>query len=164
MPVNPVTSATAAGPSAQVGAITASSTAPTESSSDTWMKMLLAQVRNPNPFGDNDPTAMVGQMAQFQMVSELNEVGKVLKGQAAASQVQTASSLLGRQITYLDAGGNEKTGTVSGLRVTSDGAKVTVGAAEVALSQLRTVTAAATTTGPAPAAGAGTSGTTTAPA
>jgi len=140
MPLSPVTPVTS-GPSTAVGPIAAGPAKPADSASDTWMKLLLAQARNPNPFGENDPTATVAQMAQFQMVSELNELGDLLRGQAASGQVQAATSMLGRTVSWLDSDGSERTGVATGVRVTTDGALVAVGDQEVSLSKLRTVKA-----------------------
>jgi len=139
MPLNPV-SPVSQGPSSNVGPI-AAGTKPTESASDTWMKLLLAQARNPNPFGENDPTATVAQMAQFQMVSELNELGDAVRAQSATGQVQAATGMLGRTVSWLGDDGVERSGVATGVRVTTDGALVTVGTDEVALSKLRTVKA-----------------------
>jgi flagellar basal-body rod modification protein FlgD len=141
MPVSPISATT---PSQTfTGAVPASAPAPNDSVSGTWMKMLLAQVRNPNPFADSDPTATVTQMAQFQMVSEIHELSNLLKAQAQNSSVNTGSGLLGKSVAYLDADGNEQTGVATGLRVTTGGVKLQIGRDEVALSQVRTVTAAA---------------------
>lgn len=142
MPVSPISPST---PSQTfTGAIQAGSAKASSTASDTWMKMLLAEMRNPNPFSDSDPTATVTQMAQFQMVSEVHEVASLLKAQAQTSSVNTGSALLGKQVTYLDADGNEQTGVATGLRVTVDGAKLQIGRDEVALSAVRTVRPTAT--------------------
>lgn len=137
MPVTPITSTT---PSQQyTGAVQAGSAGQANSASDTWMKMLLAEMRNPNPFSDSDPTATVTQMAQFQMVSEIHEVASLLKSQAQTSSVNTGAALLGKPVVYLDDQGVERAGVATGMRVTVDGAKLQIGRDEVALSQVRTV-------------------------
>lgn len=144
MPVSPITISNTTPSQSYTGAVQAGATSPSSGASDTWMKMLLAEMKNPNPFSNSDPTATVTQMAQFQMVSEMHEVAALIKSQSQTSSVNTGSALLGKQVTYLDTQGVERTGIATGLRVTVDGAKLQIGQDEVSLAQVRTVTATAT--------------------
>lgn len=139
MPVTAISSA----PSANAGEVIPSSaaqiTAANKDTNETWMKILVAQLKNPNPFADSDPTASVTQMAQFQMASQLNTVASLMEKSTAATQVQTATAALGHKVTYLDADGREQVGVAEGVRVTSDGALLKIGDKEIAMSSVRMI-------------------------
>lgn len=85
---------------------TTSKTATTTSTStnkveDTFMELLLAELRNQNPMEPMDSSQMVTQMAQMNSLQELQKITASLKGVNQSNQFLTASSLIGKQVTYV---------------------------------------------------------------
>lgn len=131
---------------------TSSSTAatkdPSEIDKDTFLKLLVAQMKYQDPSNPTDPTQFMTQTAQFTMVDKLNQL-------ATLGQQQTATALMGRSIQWTGADGKSQTGTVTGATLGGTPALV-VGAQTVALNTVTSVGAPATTT----TGTSGTSGTT----
>ncbi|MBI9047923.1 MAG: hypothetical protein JEZ00_00770 [Anaerolineaceae bacterium] len=84
-----------------------SSTATTESSTsnnnveDTFMELLLAELRHQNPMEPMDSSQMVTQMAQMNSLQELQKITESLKAVDQSNQFLTASSLIGKKVAYL---------------------------------------------------------------
>lgn len=87
-----------------VNATTKTATTPTRSTNkveDTFMELLLAELRNQNPMEPMDSSQMVTQMAQMNSLQELQKITASLKGVNQSNQFLTASSLIGKQVTYV---------------------------------------------------------------
>jgi flagellar basal-body rod modification protein FlgD len=112
---------------------------------DTFLKLLVAQLKYQDPLNPADSTEFLSQTAQF---SSLEKMGNVADTTSAMVVLQTAfgaSSLVGKGVTYLDADGNEQTGTVDSVRFENNGVVLHIGDAEVALSAIVSVAAPGTT-------------------
>ncbi|MGL5693189.1 MAG: flagellar hook assembly protein FlgD [Peptostreptococcaceae bacterium] len=86
-----------------------------EVNQDIFLKMLVAQMTNQDPFNPQDPTQYVTQLAQFTMLDQTmqtNEGMQILVGLNNAilvnTAMSTASSLIGKnvELTELDADSN----------------------------------------------------------
>ena len=112
-------------------------TAPTTSATnndglgkDTFLKLLVAQLKYQNPMSPADGTQFLAQTAQFTMVEKLNEISQLVKTTAAANEVLEAGSMIGKNVTIATQGGTPAVTTVShiGGNLSNDtplGAKVT---------------------------------------
>nr|WP_288247605.1 flagellar hook capping FlgD N-terminal domain-containing protein [uncultured Romboutsia sp.] len=95
------------------------------SDKDLFLKLLVAQMKNQDPFNSQDPTQYITQLAQFNMLEQtmtLNEnieymIG-LTNGVLANSAVGTASNLIGKDIeAYAPIDGSQSsddTKTISG--------------------------------------------------
>lgn len=138
MPVQPVTT-----PIAQLMAPTTVA-APQRSTSvdrDTFMKLLVAQLKNQDPTNPVEGAEFLAQTAQFTMVEKLEEVAKQNIELLAATRMSSASALVGRQVSYSGADGAETAGIVTAVRITADGPVLKVGATDVAMSDVLGVSA-----------------------
>jgi flagellar basal-body rod modification protein FlgD len=118
---------------------------------DTFLKLLVAQLKYQNPLSPTDPSQFMAQTAQFTMVETLQKISAESSRQRAVTESMTATNLLGRQITYLDDNGLEHTGTVTGTSFGTAGATLHVGTDRVPLDHVAGVsTATPTTTTTAP--------------
>jgi flagellar basal-body rod modification protein FlgD len=81
---------------------------------DTFLKLLITQMKNQNPLNPQDNTAFVAQLAQFsslQGIQNLNATVTSLAGGMQSSQALQASALVGRTVevesktAYLESGG-----------------------------------------------------------
>lgn len=86
---------------------------------DMFLKLLVAQMSNLDPFGENnDPTQYITQMAQFSTLEQLqslnsamNDLATLTNGLLVNSAVSTSSELLGKNAEFLT---NEGKDTVKG--------------------------------------------------
>jgi flagellar basal-body rod modification protein FlgD len=130
--------------------------------SDTFLKLLVAQMRYQNPFSPGDPSAMLGQVATFTQVESLQKLVKSNESASALNQAGMAASFVGKSITGVLASGTV-TGNVASVRFGSDGPTLVLDTGkEVPLTSVSTL--GATTTAPAaPAAPSNTSNSSTTP-
>ncbi|HEY6795713.1 MAG TPA: flagellar hook capping FlgD N-terminal domain-containing protein [Kineosporiaceae bacterium] len=117
---------------------------------DTFLKLLVAQLKYQDPSSPTDPTQFLSQTAQFTMVEKLNQLADLNQKVYDASREQTASSMIGRTVTWTDVSGTRHTGTVSGVSVGAATPNLTVDGATVSLDA---VSAVASATTPASATG-----------
>ena len=127
---------------------------------DTFLKLLVAQLKYQDPTNPTDATQFMSQTAQFTVVEKLDALSALDQKVLDATRAQSAASLIGRQVTYTDYSGTPRTGTVTGTTFGSQNPALTIDGTQVALDS---VTAVGTTAPPATASSgspaSGTSGT-----
>ena len=107
---------------------------------DTFLKLLVAQLKYQDPSNPADSTQFLAQTAQFTQVEKLGEIADML----SAQQLIGASSLVGRTVTYKGADGMDHTGVVTKTKLNGDsGPTLTVGNTDVELSKVTEVQQAA---------------------
>jgi flagellar basal-body rod modification protein FlgD len=103
---------------------------------DTFLKLLVAQLKYQDPSNPADSTQFLAQTAQFTQVEKLGEIASMLQSQ----QLIGASSLVGRTVTYQDADGNSLTGVVTRTKLNGDSEPtLVVGNTDVQLSKVTEV-------------------------
>ena len=131
-PLNNVTTPTAPG--------TTTTTSATQGmGKDTFLKLLVAQMKYQNPMSPTDGTQFLAQTAQFSMVEKLEELAKQSTELLSAQQSATATGMLGQTIVATGKDGKDITGIVTGMRITADGPVLKIGNAEVAYSAVKEV-------------------------
>jgi flagellar basal-body rod modification protein FlgD len=108
---------------------------------DTFLKLMVAQLRNQDPMNPTDSSQFLAQTAQFTSLEKLNQVADQSAQAYAAQMAFGASSLAGRTVTYKDGDGAERTGTVASVRFGPSGPRLDVDGAEVTLDQVVTLEA-----------------------
>src|SRR3954463_5399933 len=106
---------------------------------DTFLKLLVAQMKYQNPMSPTDGTQFLAQTAQFSMVEKLEEMAKQSTQLLAAQQSSAATGMLGQSIIASGSDGKDITGIVTGMRITADGPVLKIGNAEVAYSAVKEV-------------------------
>lgn len=139
--------------------------------SDTFLKLLVAQMKYQNPMSPSDPTAMMGQIATYAQVEALNKLQTLQASGNSLAEAQIATSLIGQTVSATDSSGTALTGKVTAARFTDAGpvlvldsgaelsvsavAKVAVaGAADATSSTTAAATPATSSSPAAPAAAA----------
>src|SRR3954463_16478869 len=101
-------------------AAAASSAAPDKSKElgdkDTFLKLLVAQLKYQDPSNPADSTQFLAQTAQFTQVEKLGQIADMMQAQ----QLIGASALVGRTVTYQDANGASQTGVVTTVKLNGD--------------------------------------------
>jgi len=118
---------------------------------DTFLKLLVAQLKYQDPSNPADSTQFLAQTAQFTQVEKLGQIADMMQAQ----QLIGASALVGRSVTYQDANGMTQTGIVTKTKLNGDSEPtLVVGNTDVQLSKVTEVQAppAAPATPPAAAA------------
>lgn len=116
---------------------------------DTFMKLLVAQLKYQDPSNPADSTQFLAQTAQFTQVEKLGQIASMMQGQ----QLIGASALVGRTVTYQDGDGNTFSGVVTKTKLNGDSEPtLVVGNTDVQLSKVtevqQTGTAATAATAP----------------
>lgn len=97
----------------------------------SFLKLLVAEMRNQDPTEPMDSTQYVAQLAAFSQVEQSIQVNSKLAQILQSTAVTQADSLLGRTITSADGG---TTGVVTQVKLFNDGmVAVLEGGAEVAV-------------------------------
>ena len=110
---------------------------------DTFLKLLVAQLKYQNPLSPSDPSQFMAQTAQFSMVEKLEQMSTATNELLAAERSRAATGLLGNQITWED-GGTQQTGVVTGVRMGADGPTLEIGDTDVPYASVTKVTPAPT--------------------
>jgi flagellar basal-body rod modification protein FlgD len=85
---------------------------------DTFLKLLIAQMKNQDPTQPMDPTEQVAQLATFSQVEQTIQTNKNLERLLTSSALSQADAVIGRTLTSAD---GSITGTVEQVRLNSDG-------------------------------------------
>jgi len=121
------------------GTATSSATGSTSDNAvnkDTFLKLLVAQLKYQDPLKPTDPQSFMSQTAQFTQVEKLEELTAAITSSARTSSVMTGAGLLGRTVTFALPNGTTATGIVSSASPTADGVKLKVGNYETTLDQI----------------------------
>jgi flagellar basal-body rod modification protein FlgD len=103
---------------------------------DTFLKLLVAQLKYQDPSNPADSTQFLAQTAQFTQVQKLGQIADMMQAQ----QLIGASALVGRTVTYQDANGTPQTGVVTKTKLNGDSEPtLVVGNTDVALSKVTEV-------------------------
>jgi flagellar basal-body rod modification protein FlgD len=109
------------------------------SDKDTFLKLLVAQLKYQDPSNPADSTQFLAQTAQFTQVEKLSDIAESQASMFAAQQMLSASNLVGRTISYADATGAEVTGVVTSATLGGSDPTLKVGNTEVPLSSVKEV-------------------------
>ncbi|GAA4593823.1 flagellar basal-body rod modification protein FlgD [Actinoplanes octamycinicus] len=100
---------------------------------DTFLKLLVAQLKYQDPSNPADSTQFLAQTAQFTQVEKLEDMISMMKGQ----RMVNASALVGKTVTYMDPLGQMQTGVVSAAKLNGDSEPtLKVGNTDVELSKV----------------------------
>jgi flagellar basal-body rod modification protein FlgD len=93
---------------------------------DTFLKILVAQLKMQDPTKPTDSGQFMAQMAQFSTVEQLTNMAKTNTDAAASAKVDQAVGLLGRSASYVGAEGATVTGVVQHVDITKAGPTLTI--------------------------------------
>lgn len=79
---------------------------------DAFLKLLVAQLKYQDPSSPVDSSQFMAQTAQFTQVEKLDELAKNSATSLALQQGLSASTLVGRSVSWLDTDGTARDGVV----------------------------------------------------
>jgi flagellar basal-body rod modification protein FlgD len=109
---------------------------PDQMGKDTFLKLLVAQMRYQDPSKPVDSSQMIAQTATFTQVEKLEQLATMGATSLVLQEHAAAGAMVGRKVTYTDTTGATVSGLVSSVRLASgkseavaivDGKEVQVG-------------------------------------
>ncbi len=109
---------------------------------DTFLKLMVAQLKYQNPTSPMDSSEFMSQTAQFTTVEKLSELTEKLTESLQNDQLATATGMIGRRVTYAGVSGQDAVSRVSRVRFTPTGPQLVLAdGSEVGLGQVKEVAA-----------------------
>ena len=102
---------------------------------NSFLQLLMAQLKNQDPTNPTDPSQMLNEESQLTQVQTMQNLNTSL---TSSSQLQEASSLIGKTVSVTDPNNAKNTisGTVSGATVNSGISEITMNGTSYALSSI----------------------------
>jgi flagellar basal-body rod modification protein FlgD len=85
---------------------------------NSFLELLVAQLKNQDPTNPSDPTAFVSQLASFSSVEQLVNANSKLDTILTQSELSQAAAVIGRTITSAD---GSISGQIGSVQVSSQG-------------------------------------------
>src|SRR3954470_5390419 len=82
-----------------------SATGASQMDQDTFLKLLVAQLKYQDPLNPADSTEFLSQTAQFSSLEKMSSVADTTSAMVILQTAFGASSLVGKGVTYLDSNG-----------------------------------------------------------
>ncbi|QIK84302.1 flagellar hook assembly protein FlgD [Sanguibacter sp. HDW7] len=112
------------------------STAKNELDGESFLKLLVAQLRYQDPSSPMDTNQMMAQTSQLASVEQLTQLGRTSLESFALQMRATATAFVGQHVSYTDAEGNTRTGYASGVSFAGPVPTVRVGDTDVTLDAI----------------------------
>ena len=106
--------------------------------SETFLNLLVAQMRYQDPSNPANSTDMMAQTAAFSQVEKLEQLVNQNASMLVLQESATAGALVGRRATYTDTTGASVTGTVTSVRRASQKSEAiaVIGGVEVQVGRI----------------------------
>lgn len=132
---------------------------------DTFLKLLVAQLQNQDPTSPMDDSTFITQLAQFNSVEQMISLKAAVTQEANSVQASESVALIGQQVTYSSTpvgGGTSVSnqGTVTGVQILTSGVDLVIGGQNVPLNDVTAVGGATAAAGTASSAQTGDAGST----
>lgn len=92
-----------------------------------FLQLLVAQLQYQDPTNPADTSSFLTQTATLTQVQSMDSMTSTLASLLAAQQTQSATALIGKQVTYTDPSGTEQHGLVSAVTLSGGIATLQVG-------------------------------------
>ena len=114
---------------------------------DTFLKLLVAQMKYQDPGNPADTNQLMSQTATFTQVEKLTELAEQNASMLALQRSSSAGALVGQAVTYTAENGATKTGVVSSVRLATDKteAVATIGGVAVPIGRITDIGSASST-------------------
>lgn len=144
----PPTTAPSATPADWSTSTAAAPKSATELDKDTFMKLLVAQLKYQDPLSPADPQQFLAQTAQFTSVEKLEQIARASADQTWAIALTTASTLVGQHVSFLREDGTTGSGIVASALTEPDGMILNIGTEQVPLGAVTRIASAPTDPAP----------------
>lgn len=111
-------------------------------SQDMFLQLMVTQLQYQDPMNPVDTTQMMSQNAQFEALTQMQNVAKATNQVLAAQMSFGAASMLGQHVTWTDSAGTTQTGTPTAVSFQPTGPVLTIGDQSVPITSITGVTSA----------------------
>ncbi|MEZ5245779.1 MAG: flagellar hook capping FlgD N-terminal domain-containing protein [Acidimicrobiales bacterium] len=108
---------------------------------DTFLKLMIAQLRYQDPLSPADSQQFMAQTAQFTSVEKLEEIAASMANLTKNDELATIGNLVGKSVQYLDSLGNVVESKVTAGKVDDYGIVLVVGEREIRVEDVVAVLA-----------------------
>jgi flagellar basal-body rod modification protein FlgD len=107
--------------SGMFGSPTTSSSTGKPADKEMFLQLLVAQMRYQDPSNPTDSSQFLAQSAQFTALEKMQDVADQTAALLSAQMAFGASGLIGKQVSWADADGTTRTGTVRSVAFGAQG-------------------------------------------
>lgn len=115
---------------------------------DMFLQLMVTQLQYQDPMNPVDTTQMMSQNAQFEALTQMQNVAKETNQMLAAQMSFGAASMLGQHVTWTDSNGTAQSGTPTAVSFQPTGPVLTIGDQSVPITSITGVSNAAASTAP----------------
>ncbi|HEY0890311.1 MAG TPA: flagellar hook capping FlgD N-terminal domain-containing protein [Nocardioides sp.] len=136
------------GVSPGIFAMAGSSTDATRQAGDDqqmFLELMVAQLRYQDPLNPTDSGEFLAQNAQFTALEKMQEVADATNALLSVQMAFGASGMIGKTVTWTDADGDTRSGTVSGATFLATGPVLDVAGEQIPLGAVTSVATPANT-------------------
>lgn len=116
----------------------------TQSLKDVFLQLLTAELSHQDPLNPMNGTEFVAQLAQLNVLEQMQEMNAGLKAILTAQQLTQATSLIGRHVQALASDGVVIEGEVTGVHLRGEEIALVIGELTVPLSAVVQISGAVT--------------------
>jgi flagellar basal-body rod modification protein FlgD len=102
--------------------------------SEMFLNLLVAQLKYQDPTNPVDTSNFMNQTAMLSQVQTMNSMSDTLSQMMTAQQTASATSMIGKAISFVDPAGKQASGIVDGVSFSKGAAMLHVGSLAVPLS------------------------------
>ncbi|WP_082556732.1 flagellar hook assembly protein FlgD [Modestobacter sp. Leaf380] len=137
----PITNATPI--ASLMGSTPTTSVGDTGMDKDTFLKLLVAQMKYQDPQAPTDSSALISQSATYSQVEALQTISEQNTAMLAMQRASSAGALVGKTVSYTDTDGSTVTGQISSVTIptASTEAVATIGGTTVPVGRLTAISA-----------------------
>lgn len=106
-----------------------------------FLELMVAQLRYQDPLNPADSGEFLAQSAQFTALEKMQDVADRTGALLGAQMAFGAGAMVGRHVSWADADGVTRTGTIDSVTFGAEGPVFDIGGTEVPLALITTVTA-----------------------
>lgn len=94
---------------------------------NTFLQLLIAEMKNQDPTNPTDTSQYMSQFAQMSTVSQAIQTNTKLDALLSSSATSQANGLIGRTASFADSSGATVAGKIVSVSINSDGSVATLG-------------------------------------
>lgn len=104
-----------------------------------FLELMVAQLRYQDPLNPTDSGEFLAQNAQFTALEKMQEVADATNALLSVQMAFGASGMIGKTVTWTDADGDTRSGTVSGATFLATGPVLDVAGEQIPLGAVTSV-------------------------
>ncbi|HJQ06741.1 MAG TPA: flagellar hook capping FlgD N-terminal domain-containing protein [Nocardioides sp.] len=106
---------------------------------NTFLQLMVAQMKYQDPMNPTDSSQFLSQTAQFTALEKMTSVADQMKALVQSQMAFGAGAMIGQTVHWTDDNGAAQTGTVTGASFLSTGPTLTINGTSVPLTSVTSV-------------------------